>query len=173
VLVLVVRNARWPVADYLGLTMPSRGVTAVTVAWFLAFVLGFDVLTYLLNRDVVTPFQIDIYRSARESGSELLLWVTLVLVGPAGEEVMFRGFLLRGWAQSPRTVLPAIVATSALWSILHIQYDWFGILQIFIVGLLLGWVRWHTGSTALTFLLHALMNIWATIETVVQLDWSP
>jgi len=50
---------------------------------------------------------------------------------------------------------------------LHVQYDWAGMLQIFIVGLFLGWIRWRSGSTLLTFVLHALFNLEATVETVL------
>ena len=60
---------------------------------------------------------------------------------------------------------------SAAWAVIHVQYDWFGILQIFLTGLLFGWVRWRSGSTLLTFLLHGLMNAWATVETIVKIDW--
>jgi len=57
---------------------------------------------------------------------------------------------------------------SLAWAALHIQYDWAGMLQIFVVGLFLGWIRWRSGSTLLTFLLHVLFNLEATAETVLQ-----
>jgi hypothetical protein len=56
-----------------------------------------------------------------------------------------------------------------LWAALHVQYDWTGILQIFIIGLFLGWMRWRSGSTLLTLLLHALFNLEGTLETVLQI----
>ena len=52
---------------------------------------------------------------------------------------------------------------------LHLQYDWTGILLIFVVGLFLGWMRWRSGSTLLTFLLHALFNVESTLETAAHL----
>jgi membrane protease YdiL (CAAX protease family) len=143
----------------------------MATALVVAFILGFDALTYLLDRDVVTPFQLDTYRSARDAGALALLWITFVIVAPAGEEILFRGFLFRGWAASPRAVWPAIVVISALWAIIHVQYDWFGILQVFLGGLLLGWLRWGSGSTLLTFWLHALTNIWATAQTAIKVEW--
>jgi hypothetical protein len=101
----------------------------------------------------------------------LLMWLTLVIAAPVGEEALFRGFLYRGWAQSPGAVVPAIVVISAAWAIIHTQYDWFGIVQIFLIGLLLGWVRWRSGSTLLTMLLHGLINAWATIQTMIKVHW--
>src|SRR5262249_2675623 len=92
-------------------------------------------------------------------------------VGLAGEEAMFRGFLFRGWARSARGAFPAIVVISAIWAVIHVQYDWFGIAQIFCTGLLLGWVRWRSGSALLTLAMHGAMNAWATVETIIKLDW--
>jgi hypothetical protein len=52
---------------------------------------------------------------------------------------------------------------------LHIQYDWTGILQIFVIGLFLGWMRWRSNSTLLTLLLHTLFNLEGTMETMAQM----
>jgi membrane protease YdiL (CAAX protease family) len=92
----------------------------------------------------------------------MTLWIDVVVAAPLGEEIVFRGFLYRGWARSPRAVVPAVAVISAL---LHVHYDWFSILEIFLVGLVLGWARWRSGSTILTFALHAFNNTWATVET--------
>jgi len=103
------------------------------------------------------------------------MWTGAVIVAPAGEEILFRGFLFRGWVRSPRPVGPAIIAIfviSLLWAVLHVQYDWTGIVQILVVGLFLGWMRYVSGSTLLTFFLHALFNVEGTLETVLQLHWA-
>ena len=94
-----------------------------------------------------------------------------VVAAPIGEEFMFRGFLFRGWAGSPLGVTGTIVVTSAIWAAIHVQYDWFGIGQVFCLGLLFGWVRARSGSLLLTMMMHALCNIAATVETAVIIDW--
>jgi uncharacterized protein len=66
---------------------------------------------------------------------------------------------------------PAIVIISLLWMLPHLQYDWTGMAEIFIAGLVLGWVRWRSGSTLLTFLLHGLFNLEGTIETILQVKY--
>jgi uncharacterized protein len=171
VLMAAARLAGWRPTDYLGLIWPDRRDAITAFAWVAGFVLVFDALTYLLGKDVVTPFQIELYNSAAASNSLLLMWFTLVVAAPVGEEILFRGFLFRGWAQSRRAVLPAIVIISAFWAVIHTQYDWFGIAQIFLIGLLLGWVRWRSGSTLLTIALHGLINAWATLQTFVKVTW--
>jgi membrane protease YdiL (CAAX protease family) len=171
VVVVAAWLARWRAVDYLALLVPDVRTASIPIVAMGAFVLGYDALTGLLNHDVVSDFQLDSYRSARSAGALPMLWVAFVLVAPLGEEIVFRGFLYRGWAQSRRTVAPAIAVISALWAVIHIQYDWFGMLQIFFIGLLLGWARWRSGSTLLAFALHGLANAWAMIETVAKIDW--
>ncbi len=172
VLALAARLARWPVADYLGLTVPNRREVAIGFGSVIALVLILDATTYLLGREVVTQFQIDLYRNAGNAGTLCMLVVAVVIVAPAGEEIMFRGFLFRGWAREPRSIKPAIVVISVAWAGLHTQYDWYGMLYIFVLGLLLGWVRWRSNSTLLTMGLHALVNAWATAQTFIVIRWG-
>jgi membrane protease YdiL (CAAX protease family) len=145
----------------------------LALVFLFLFVAGFDALTYVLGRDIVTPFQVATYLSARASGELPLLWFTFVIVAPTGEEIMFRGFLYRGWVRSQRSVVPGVAAISALWTALHTQYDWFVLLQVFTMGLLFGWVRWRSGSAALTILMHMTANLWAMLETVVNMQGQP
>jgi len=170
-LALVAKMAHWPPGKYLGLIRPGGRDAALALVSLALFLPGFDALTYLLGRDIVTPFQVASYLSARASGALPLLWFTFVVVAPAGEEIMFRGFLYRGWVRSQRGVVPGVAVISALWAVMHAQYDWFGLLQIFLMGLLLGWARWRSGSTVLTLLMHGAANLWATLETVAKVQW--
>ena len=125
----------------------------------------------LLGQNLVTPFQTDIYTTASAAGWLLWLLIAVAIVTPIGEEVLFRGFLFRGWLRKPSDAWAVIVATSLLWAIIHIQYNWYIIAQIFAFGLLLGWLRWASGSTILTILLHALINAEGMLETVLDQKW--
>ncbi len=55
----------------------------------------------------------------------VLLWLAVVVVTPLGEETLFRGFLYRGWLQSPRDAWLVIVVTALFWALIHVQYDWY------------------------------------------------
>ena len=171
VLGLAAHLAKWRIADYLGLLWPNRREIVLALWVTVIFVLGYDGLTILLGRDVVTPFQIDAYYTAQQQGGIWLLWFAFVVVAPAGEEILFRGFLFRGWALSAHTTWIAIVLIAGAWAGMHVQYDWFGITQIFLIGLIFGWIRWRSGSTALTIFLHGLLNAWATLQTAVKVEW--
>jgi membrane protease YdiL (CAAX protease family) len=168
IIVLAVLAARAPLADYLALVMPPRRDVGIGLACLIGLIAISDALLYFGGYPVVTPFQVESYTTAAAQGWLAALWLSTVIVAPVGEEVLFRGFVFRGWARSARSVGPAIVVISLLWAALHVQYDWTGILQIFVVGLFLGWMRWRSGSTLLTFFLHALFNIEGTLETVAQ-----
>jgi membrane protease YdiL (CAAX protease family) len=170
VLAAATRLRRWPVADYLALHLPRRGevVLAVIAVILLGFL--FNLLLALTGRDIVTPFQIEAYRSAKDAGWLLGLFVAIILFAPIGEEIAFRGFLFRGWALPGRELF-AIITIALIWALLHIQYDWLGMVQIFAIGVVLGWFRWASGSTTLAILMHALVNLQAMIETAVKVEY--
>jgi hypothetical protein len=171
VLALASRRRGWSATEYLGLTRPATRDVVIALSILVAFLLGYDALTYALSRDIVTPFQVDTYRSAQSAGMLPLLWFALVIAAPIAEEIMFRGYLYRGWVRSERMAIPGILIISALFAAIHVQYDWFGILQVFFIGLLFGLVRWKSGSTTLTILMHVLANFWATVETMIKVEW--
>jgi membrane protease YdiL (CAAX protease family) len=170
ILALASRRPGWSFTEYLGLVWPASRDAAAALWILVMLLLGYDALTYVLGRDIVTPFQVDTYRSAQSAGMLPLLWFALVIAAPVAEEIMFRGFLFRGWV-TERMAIPAILIISALFAAIHIQYDWFGILQVFFIGLLFGLVRWRSGSTTLTILMHVLANLWATVETMIKVEW--
>lgn len=168
-LMLMARQTGASAADYLGFKWPRRGEVVVGVLAMIAVIVIGNLLSWLLGQDIVTPFQHDIYRTAAAAGWLPILWLTVVVVTPIGEEVLFRGFLFRGWHKSPRDIWLVIAATALLWALSHLQYDYFVIGQIFVVGLILGWFRWATGSTLLTILLHGLVNCEGMFETFLSL----
>lgn len=152
------------IRDYLAVVRPTirQGLTA-TVG--LILLLAAIVLTaWLLSRPPDSPFMDAVYRTAWLP----LLILALVVAAPLSEEVLFRGFLFRGLAQSRRGAGLAIVLSSLGWTALHVHYDWFDLGTIFFVGLYFGWVRYRSGSLLLTILLHALYNAIATIDAMVR-----
>ncbi len=124
--------------------------------------LAFAATNYLLSTNVGT-FQVDTYRSSRDVGALPLFLFASIFVAPLYEEIVFRGFLYRGWIRSARSAVPGILIITALFALMHVkQANWYGIVQVFLIGLTLGWARWLSGSTVLTILLHTLSNLWAT-----------
>jgi uncharacterized protein len=172
VLAIAVRITQSDLSEYFALHWPSGRDLSFGVVGLVVLIAASDALLYLTGRDLVTSFQLQSYTTAAAAGWLLPMLAAAIVIAPAGEEAMFRGFLFRGWARSSRSAWPAIVVISVLWAMLHIQYDWTGVLQIFVVGLFLGWMRWRSGSLTLTFLLHALFNLEGTLETLAVVHFA-
>jgi len=169
-LVLAARLAGGDTAEYFALDLPRRRDIGVAVVILLAAIALGDLVTYLSGKAVVPPFQIEIYRSAEADGTLIWLWLAVVVVAPVGEELLFRGFMFRGFVREPRDGLPAILVIALLWALLHFgQYDWFGVGMVFAIGVLFGYVRFFAGSTTLTILLHMLLNLESLAETLIAL----
>ena len=115
----------------------------------------------LLSNVIPMPEQpVPIEELLEQPGALLLFAVFGVLVAPAIEEIVFRGFLFPAIARK-HGELVAIAATSALFSGLHFsQYGghWAILLLLFYVGAVFGFVRARTGSVRATTILHASYN---------------
>jgi membrane protease YdiL (CAAX protease family) len=168
-LALMARRTGASATDYLGLTLPRKSDVFVGIIVVVVFILVSNGISRLLGRDIVSQFQLDIYRTASAAGYLPWLWLTVVVVAPIGEETLFRGFLFRGWYRAPRDAWLVIIVTALLWALIHLQYDFYFIAQVFAMGLVLGWFRWVAGSTILTMLLHGLVNGEGMLETLVAL----
>jgi uncharacterized protein len=171
VLAFAVWRAGADQSRYFALAWPTWRDVALGFGCLVAFIAMADALLYFSGHVVVTAFQTQTYTTAATAGWLVPMALAAIIVAPAGEEIMFRGFLFQGWARSERTTWPAIIVISLVWAALHLQYDWTGVLQIFVIGLFLGWMRWRSGSTLLTFGLHALFNVEGTLETLIQVHW--
>ena len=76
-------------------------------------------------------------------------------MAPLFEEIFFRGFLFRGFANSWGWGWGA-AASAAVFGIAHLQLDVF--VPLFALGLGLAWVYHRTGSLWTSISLHALFN---------------
>ena len=166
-LALMARQTGSSAADYLGLTLPRKRDVVLGIIAVLVFIVLADGISWLLGRDLVTQFQLDMYRTASAAGWLPWLLLTVVVVAPIGEETLFRGFLFRGWHRSAHDAWAVIIVIALLWALIHLQYDLYNMAQVFAYGLLLGWLRWVTGSTILTILLHGLINFEGMLETSI------
>ncbi len=168
VLFAAVRLAKADPVEYLALAWPRARDVATGVVGLICLIVVSDGLLYLSGEGLVTSFQLQSYTTAVAEGWLPAMLFAAIIVAPAGEEILFRGFLFRGFVRPERPAWPGIIATAVLFAIPHVQYDWVGVSQILVVGLFLAWMRLRSGSIVLTFLLHALFNLEGTLETVAQ-----
>jgi membrane protease YdiL (CAAX protease family) len=171
VIAAAVRLARTPFRDYVALYGFTRRDFALGFVCLLALGLIYDGGIYLLGRDIIPPVMVQMYVSARDSGLMVPFVLAIGVLAPVAEEIIFRGFIYRGWAGSWLGVAGTVLVTAGLWAIMHTQYDWDAILLIFGIGLLFGWLRWRSGSTSLTIALHVLINLGATVQTAIKVEY--
>src|SRR5436305_14816629 len=79
------RKAGADAVDYLGLTLPRKSDLLVGIIVVVVFIVVADGTCWLLRRDIVTQFQLDIYRTASAAGWLSWLLLTVVVVAPIGE----------------------------------------------------------------------------------------
>jgi|SRR3954471_17895403 membrane protease YdiL (CAAX protease family) len=168
---LAARRRGWTVRDYLALIPPKRSEILFGIACLAPLLIGFDLLALAFGRETVPAFMRDSYISAQAAGALGLFFVAVVIVGPVAEEVAFRGFLFRGLSATRLGVAGTLVVTSAIWAVMHIQYDFILTGEIFLIGLVLGWLRWASGSTLLTIILHIMTNFVATVQAAIKVEW--
>lgn len=170
VLWFAIRRAGCDFADYMAINPVRRSdiiLGLVIVAVLLP--LG-DLASHLTGRDVVPPFVVTAYKLARDNGTLILLALAFAVAAPLMEEFMFRGFVFRGFSASRLGAAGGVVVASLCWAIMHIQYETFFLVQIFLLGLVFGWLRWRSGSLVLTLGLHALINLSALIQTAIIVE---
>lgn len=100
------------------------------------------------------------------SNTGLLPFLSVALVAPVTEEVVFRGLIqsrlaraLPGW--------PAVALSALLFALCHGQPVWMG--YAFVLGLVLGLMAWRTGSILPSVLTHIVFNAIGQILTLPQL----
>jgi uncharacterized protein len=163
---IAIRPTRTPFADYLALRGTSWKMLLIGIAAMVVLVMGWDLVSRALGREVQPGFMGDVLKSAQADGSVWLLVIAFCVAAPMSEELLARGFLYRGWSESFLRVPGAILLSSLAWTALHLQYDWFFFSEIFSIGLLLGYLRYRSGSLWLTIVLHGLNNLAATVQTM-------
>ncbi len=160
---LLIRVRGWQVGDYLALVPASPRAVVLAISGLILVLAASDGLTISLGRPIVPPVMAETILTA----PLWLIGLAVVVGAPIVEEVLFRGFLYRGLAESPRLGPGiAIGLTATAWAFMHIQYDLYGVATIYLMGLYLGLVRHYSGSTTLTILLHGIANTAATAEAV-------
>lgn len=119
-------------------------------------------LIYLVNlcQEVFFPDLLDVVGEEAWSGvvSHPLGLVTVAFLGPIAEELLFRGGVQTDFSLlfSPRWRLAPIVLTAAIFSIIHMNPAQMPV--AFILGFVLGFAYWWTGSLLAPILIHVFNN---------------
>lgn len=80
----------------------------------------------------------------------------VVIIAPLIEELVFRGFLQRILEYRIRDVTKAVLYSALIFAFIHFNPWW--IVQIYIIGVFMGYVAWRTNSIWISFVIHAINN---------------
>jgi CAAX protease family protein len=163
---LAISRSRMPFADYLALRWTTWTNLLLGVVALFVLVMGWDLVSRATGRAVEPGFMGEVLKSASADGALWLLVIAFCVAAPVTEELFARGFLYRGWSESFLGPVGAIILSSLLWTSLHLQYEWFFLGEVFSIGLLLGYLRYRSGSIWLTIVLHGANNLAATLQTM-------
>ena len=149
------------IRDYLGL----QPITIKMILILFAIALGFTVAeSFIFYYADISTNQEMLINAYNTSIWPPLFWMATVLFAPLFEETFFRGFLFVGLQRSRIGIIGTLLITSIVWTFLHaLQYGAYELTVIFLMGILLGMVRYRTGSLWSPMLMHAFWNLLATI----------
>ena len=144
-------------ADLLGLYAPKHGDIRRALLGMAAILVPYNALAYWLAPDAMLE---DLSHISGLLDSPLWWAVVVVVVAgaPLAEELLFRGFLLPILAESRLGLIGAIVTTAAGWSALHLGYSTASMIEVFLIGLYLAWIRWVSRSLVVPVVCHATYN---------------
>ena len=91
----------------------------------------------------------------------IIFIIAVVMVAPFGEEILFRGFLQQFLEKHWKDSTKAVLITSLFFAMIHLNPYW--MIQIYFLGLILGFLAWRTESVVPSLILHGLNNAMAII----------
>ena len=94
----------------------------------------------------------------------IFFFLAVVVMAPIGEEVVFRGFLQKFLEEYWRDITRAVLITSLFFAMIHFNPYW--TIQIYLLGVILGFLSWKTKSVIPSIILHGINNGMAFILTV-------
>jgi uncharacterized protein len=146
------------VPEYLGL----RSISVKTFVLWHIVLLGFLGFSELLTKLFHQSDQF-LVRAFTSTHHWVPLFIAVVIVGPLFEELFFRGFMIPGIAQSKLGPTGAILISSGIWAVIHLQYSLFFMGVIFVFGLLLGYAQLKTRSIYVPLAMHSFNNLIAFV----------
>ena len=157
------------VKNYIGFREPLKSEWVKWLLILAAILFLSDMVSLLLHQPIVPPFMADAYKTA--SFLPALLFA-IIVVAPIFEEIFFRGFLFQGIRYSRLGPIGAIGITSLFWAVIHLQYNVYGMTTLFALGLLFGIARLKTDSIHLLMVMHSLVSLVATMETILYVHFT-
>lgn len=108
---------------------------------------------------------VDLFRHANRPGEIALFLLQAVLLSPLIEELFFRGFLFT-FLKNYTTTIFALVLSAGVFAFAHANLG--SVLQLWVLGVVLGLAYEHTGSLLLPIGIHACWNFLTAMSLLFE-----
>ncbi len=146
---------------------PLYAIIAYPV-YLIIYLIVIGIVTHLIPSFNVSQSQNIGFNSVHGVYQLVLTFISLVILPPIAEEILFRGFLFEGLKKS-MPVAYAGILTSAIFAAAHLPEGvsslfWIGAIDVFILSLVLVYLKQKTKSLIPGMILHAIKNLVAFIS---------
>ena len=156
-----------PIFKSLRIKTVSLSTIKNTLIFSTGVLIAFDTMDRIIHKFIPPPdYIIDLGEIMRPDSTlgYIFLFLAVVIVAPIGEEIVFRGFLQRFLEKYWKDITRAVLATSLFFAMIHFNPFW--TIQIYLLGVILGFLSWKTKSVIPSIILHSINNGMAFILTV-------
>lgn len=172
-LIFFLISKKEPLINRLRINPVSSETIKLTTMFSIGLIILSDEFDRLIQVFIPSPNYIIDLNSLLQPESILgyiLLIIAVAIIAPIGEELLFRGFLQQFLEQNWKDITRAILITSLFFSIIHMNPYWF--IQIYVLGVMLGFLSWKTNSIFPPLILHALNNGTALLFSFIDIEKS-
>jgi membrane protease YdiL (CAAX protease family) len=141
--------------DYLGIRQVEKKALAIWLLYGIVFLIAAYVCDRFFNRPLIPEWMLTAYDSA---DYPWLFFFSVAVLGPLSEEFLYRGYVIKVWAESISGPIIGTVLLSLMWAATHLQYDLYDMTWIFLMGLILCVSRLRTNSIIPAFTIHMCWN---------------
>jgi membrane protease YdiL (CAAX protease family) len=170
--VFYVKLREYNAAELFRLNIPPGEVLLVSIPLGLSLGVITDEIDRIVQIFLPTP---DIFLKYLDSlkAQTPLDWILLILgvvvIASISEEILFRGFLQVS-LERKGDITRAVILSSVTWTIIHVNPYW--AIQIFITGVIIGFLAWRTNSIFPSMIVHATNNFISLLVINYNLDKS-
>tara|TARA_B100000945_G_C20218490_1_gene519485 strand:+ start:25 stop:813 length:789 start_codon:yes stop_codon:yes gene_type:complete len=165
------RSRKEPIAERLRIRFVSSDVIISTIYLSFGIIILSDELDRIIQIFLPPPEYILDLNGLLQPESIIgffLLFIAVVIIAPLGEELLFRGFLQQILEKHWKDVTKAVLVTALFFAMIHMNPYWF--IQIYILGILLGFLAWKTKSVIPPLILHGINNAMAMFFSFAEIE---
>ena len=148
-----------PIFESLRIKRVSLPTIKNTLIFSTGVLIAFDTLDRIIHKFIPPPdYIIDLGEIMKPDSTlgYIFLFLAVVIVAPIGEEIVFRGFLQRFLEKYWKDITRAVLVTSLFFAMIHFNPFW--TIQIYLLGVILGFLAWKTKSVIPSIILHIVNN---------------